>query len=228
MNFLLAGEGSSDLGSLDTDGSLKKGPMAFVVDALCQSERHVSPNYVGLLSHTKLSRLAAKVGRGGPERPVRESALVYDQAVALAREAKSRSGCCGSIFFQDCDREAWGKLYEAMRQGFKAGGMEHAGVPMIPKPKSEAWFLAYYQKNETGQRAYNNSRRFEEMSGNDASPKSVKKKLAKMLECAVREIYDKITEDEIRAIKWTRVDMPSFKQFKEDLFAAVDASAVTP
>ena len=223
MDFLLAGEGPSDLGSLDDVGVLKKGPMAFMVDKLCAENTLPTPNYRHLLSHNQLSKLAAKSSRGGPERPARsEGAKFYDQAAALARETKNESGVCGAIYFQDSDRYDWNLLCRAITLGFKSvediseEGMENRCVAMLPRPKSEAWLLAYYQKNEQGQQAYNHAERFEGMSGNDSSPNSVKQKLAEMLECTVKEIYHHIDETTIQEIDWYRVDMPSFNQFKTD------------
>ena len=232
MDFLLSGEGPSDLGSEEIDGSLKKGPMTYVVDTLCAQNNKPVPNYVGWLSHAKLSKLAAKITRGAPERPDKKGgAAIYDQARALAMQAKEKGENCGAVFFCDCDRNArersqakWDTLYKAMKMGFTDETMGHLGIPMIPNPRSEAWFLAYYQKNEPGQQAYNHSERFEEMSGNDSSPKSVKKRLASLLGCAENEIYDRITEEAIHAIDWNRVNMKSFNQFKMDLFVVLENS----
>jgi hypothetical protein len=222
MEFLLAGEGPSDLGALNPDGSIKKGPMACVIDALCRQNSLPIPTYAGWMNHNQLSKLAAAFSRGGPERPVRkDGAKFYDQAAALAHEAKKQD-ICGAIYFQDCDRtsrepsaKTWETLHNAVTLGFQKENFTE-GVPMIPNPRSEVWFLAYYQKHESEQQAYNHAERFEDMSGNDSSPKSVKKTLAKLLKCGVDEIYDHITEPTIHTIDWSKVDMPSFNRFKKN------------
>ena len=38
MNFLLAGEGSSDLGALSFDGTLKKGAMTLLIDTIAEKK----------------------------------------------------------------------------------------------------------------------------------------------------------------------------------------------
>jgi len=227
MDFLLAGEGPSDLGSVDDNGVLKKGAMAFVIDAFCEQNSLPAPQYLGLLRHARLSKLAAKPSRGGPERPAKKNgAAFYDQAAALAKKAKDDA--CGAVYFQDSDREDWNGLYKAVTLGFKSQDMGERCVAMLPNPKSEAWLLAYFQNNESSQQAYNHAERFEEMSGNDSSPKSLKKKLAELLDCEVNEIYNHITEEVIHDIEWNRVDMPSFNQFKTDFRAVVQKLSHSP
>ena len=63
-----------------------------------------------------------------------------------------------------------------MQSGFESSGNTYC-VPMVPRPKSEAWLLGYYQKNLPGQFAYNHCERFENMPGNDGSPNAVKELL---------------------------------------------------
>ena len=76
--------------------------------------------------------------------------------------------------------------------------------------------MAYYQKNLPNHQAYNNCSRFEEASGNDASPNSLKKQLQTALNTS-GDVYDLISEDEIHAVDWEKVDMPSFAYFQNCL-----------
>lgn len=87
---------------------------------------------------------------------------------------------------------------------------------MVPRPKSEAWLLGYYQKGLPRQNAYNHCERFEEMPGNDASPKSLKNLLQKALGTEGNP-YNLITEKELHSVKWEKIDMPSFNLFRKRL-----------
>ena len=222
MNFLLAGEGPSDLGSRDGYGNFKAGPMTWVIEALCKQNSFSVPYNYRLLTRKQLSKLASKISKGRAQRPEKKYAAFYDQAMALALETKKSNDTHGAVYFQDSDREDWEPLLKAVKKGFEKEQMDNRCVAMIPKPKSEAWLLAYFQKEENGQQAYNHAERFEDMSGNDSSPKSVKKKLAELLQCEISEIYERITEGGIKEIDWNRVDMPSFNQFKTDFLAVVE------
>ena len=80
------------------------------------------------------------------------------------------------------------------------------GVPMIPMPRSEAWLLCHYREPR-----YRNGPAYERLPGNDSSPKSAKKLLARCLGCRVNEIYCHVDGEEI---DWMRVDAPSFDFFR--------------
>ena len=45
MNFLLAGEGNSDLGALAYDGSIKKGAMTYIIDTIVENNYGETPEY---------------------------------------------------------------------------------------------------------------------------------------------------------------------------------------
>ena len=98
---------------------------------------------------------------------------------------------------------------------------------MVPRPKSEAWLLGYYQKNLPRQNAYNHCERFEDLPGNDGSPNSAKELLKKTLN-TTGDVYDLIDKEEIEAIDWEQIDMPSLNLFRkrlENVLAAMTGSS---
>jgi hypothetical protein len=136
---------------------------------------------------------------------------------ALAQKAKQKSAeenCpVGAVLFHDSDgtrsttNRLWQSKVQSVQQGFAEAEYEF-GVPMIPNPKSEAWLLCRHQANP-----YTNCARFEDCSGNDNSPRSLKTMLAEALNCNEAETYSNI---DISAIDWDKVcSMPSFNYFKK-------------
>jgi hypothetical protein len=97
-----------------------------------------------------------------------------------------------------------------MLDGFEVEGIT-TGVPMLPKPKSEAWILCALRNN------YQHCAKLEDESGNDASPNALKKQLDNHLgEPGSRELLnDKVDDGAIELDKIT--DMPSLTAFKNRL-----------
>ncbi len=222
MRFILAGEGPSDLGAKDDVGGFIKGAMTHIVDAIARKGYERFPEY-HFLDETDVRKLKKKnpriiSARGGGTKPYRE---IYLSAFCLGEEAKHKGESWGVIFFTDTDgtrsapRDLWEKKVRAMQQGFDSSPNPY-GVPMVPRPKSEAWLLGYYQKGLPRQNAYNHCERFEEMPGNDASPKSLKNLLQKALGTEGNP-YNLITEKELHSVKWEKIDMPSFNLFRKRL-----------
>ena len=224
MNFLLAGEGSSDLGTLSFDGTLKKGAMTLLIDTIAEKNYGITPDYQ-LVTESQLSRLKKQdkrniMGRGKEYKPFEE---VFLSAQYLGRYAKTvfQDDDSGVIFFKDSDgtnaapRNLWENIVKAMQAGFEISGNRN-GVAMVPRPKSEAWLLGYYQKNLPGQHEYNHCEQFEKLPGNDGSPNSAKELLKKALN-TTGDVYDLIVKEEIEAIQWEQIDMPSFNLFRKRL-----------
>ncbi len=97
-----------------------------------------------------------------------------------------------------------------MIQGFSDEGFEQ-GVPMIPKPKSEAWIICSVKNNP-----YQGCRTLEDRSGNDKSPNSLKGELAEILDGlpSREQLCEMVSNGTIDS---NRIDMPSFLAFKEAL-----------
>ena len=156
----------------------------------------------------------------GKKRPV-ETAYFFKNARGLARLAKDRSArdrCpVGAVLFRDSDgtvssqRSLWRDKVASMEAGFTAEDFD-LGVPMVPKPKSEAWLLCAVQAGQ-----YQHCTRFEALSGNDASPNSAKLALQKALAARRRshaDVGDMVVNGEIDP---RRIRMPSFDYFRERL-----------
>ena len=91
------------------------------------------------------------------------------------------------------------------------------GVPMLPKPKSEAWLLCAVAN------AYQHCQKLEALPGNDDSPHSAKMQLQAALG------GDASTEAQLNWLaehgfdhQAVAADMPSYQQFKASLAAAID------
>ena len=220
MKLLLLGEGASDLGAPDEADlvGFRKGAMTCVLDALLG--RHGLDGEYKLLTRGDVSQGIKSSKRSISSRPKevdKELCTIYKSAFFMGQKV----GVCGqdgAVYFHDADRTCStpsGKAQRveaAINVGFAAADCA-TGVPMVPNPRSEAWLLAYFQKNLPRQTMYNRAERFEELPGNDKSPHSAKKLLAKALGCAESDIYG-IVMEQIDEIDWTRVSMPSFDRFK--------------
>lgn len=95
-----------------------------------------------------------------------------------------------------------------MLAGFEVEGVLN-GIPMIPKPKSEAWILCALRDN------YQNCERLEDQSGNDSSPNSLKDQLERHLGEAATRMFlnEKVDRGQLDITRI--VDMPSLDVFKD-------------
>jgi hypothetical protein len=107
-----------------------------------------------------------------------ETGLYFSNAQQLGLMAKQMAADCAgpvmAVLFRDADgtRSAPGQMWQAkwdsMVKGFSSIEFDF-GVPMLPKPKSEAWLLC---AGQTGRHSY---AALENISGNDSAPNSAKK-----------------------------------------------------
>lgn len=220
MLIVLSGEGKSDLGYTAYNGDFIKGPMGYAIEYFFpKAGQHPQYHYISETELTKICKGNKRLHlgeRGATEKPYKG---IYNLAMHLSSYASNKfkeKHCV--VLFRDADgtnsvpRDNWEQKVNAVLAGFDTVNKAN-GVPMIPRPKSEAWLLAYYQENLPNQKAYNKSGRFEDYSGNDASKNSLKKLLQKAFK-GVKNPYDQINGQEI---DWDRIDMPSFNRFKERL-----------
>lgn len=224
MKFILSGEGPSDLGINEPNGDFRKGAMTFLINAIAKKVGCSNLSFKLIMEKELKSLKKADrrntMGRGIEYKPHESE---YLSALYLGRYALEDGANkeIGVIFFKDTDgtnsapRNRWEMIVKAMQGGFKFSGNPFC-VPMVPRPKSEAWLLGYYQGNLDNQQAYNHCERFEEMPGNDNSPNSLKKLLQKAVSPEGNP-YDVITEEDIAEIDWSRVDMPSLNLFRKRL-----------
>lgn len=191
MKLLISGEGPSDLGACNNaqgqcgDGDFNRGPMAVWLVRLWESLLNYklldTPGAVVYVSE----RTLAQKGKHAPQRMKRqrgkkqeaETGLFFSNAQHLGLMAQQLAADCKTpvmaVLFRDADgtRSAPGKIWQtkwkSIVDGFASVAFEF-GVPMLPKPKSEAWLLC------AGQVGQHSHAHLEDISGNDNAPNSAK------------------------------------------------------
>jgi hypothetical protein len=152
-----------------------------------------------------------------------ETAFFFKNARALARLAiekskSSRETPIGAVLFRDADgtrsteRGLFETKWKSIEDGFNAENFD-TGIPMVPKPKSEAWILCALKSHQ-----YQSCAPLEDsLSGNDTCPNPAKEQLEVIL-CSqgktVNDLPDMVKDGTISP---TRIDMPSFNQFRKRL-----------
>ncbi len=107
-------------------------------------------------------------------------------------------------------------LVDAINAGFRAAEFSECGVPVVPKPTSEAWFLCAIKKDP-----YQHCEDFEtQLSGNVRSPERSPKIC--LAEALGDPDYGREKLCEIaRSIEIERLDMPSFNDLRTDMKRAI-------
>ena len=237
MRLVLSGEGPTDLGrERPAAGGIEfvPGPMAWVVDKLLE---RFHTRYSMLDAHQAGGDCVAYVHEtalaafGKPGSPLfpgvkfgRGTAYFTRNAQALGLFAKQASTQEAqpvlAVLFRDGDgvkaspAGEWQEKVDSMHRGFALVECD-TGVPMVPRPKSEAWLMCALRPP-----GYVNCSPIEDASGNDASPNSLKKQLA-----ALHGGEDPTAEEKAEwvmtgAVDPLRIDMPSFNAFKQALHTA--------
>lgn len=239
MLLLLSGEGPGDIGSnvLSVDpvegGVFKAGPMARIIDRLVDTKWGCSPidcNKVKFVDEGQLSRIGKQLqakkslSMPGVRRP-KETQYFERGARALAiaahRLTEEIDDSVIAVLFRDSDgthsseRGLWKNKRDSMIRGFEKEKFTN-GVPMVPKPKSEAWLLCSAKLNP-----YQHCAKLENEPGNDRSPNSLKKQLDDAVgeHLGATEWADKVQNGDVDL---TRINMPSFNDFKQRLFDVLD------
>ncbi|MEJ5861649.1 hypothetical protein [Pseudomonas farsensis] len=237
MIVVCSGEGVSDLGACSNqlgvcqDASYKLGPLAIVVDSIIEevlaySPKETHPSAYRYYSETYLEvRLVQrkKERRGfvlaGRKHGI-ETGLFYSNAWMLGEIAKelevAEDDSAIAVLFRDTDggnsatRDLWLSKHKSMCEGFKRAEFTR-GVPMVPRPKSEAWFLCAAKENP-----YQHCAVLEELSGNDKSPKAVKDQLEDVLgyKATAGNLLDWLENNPLRNAELAS-QMPSFSAFRE-------------
>ncbi len=240
MYFLLSGEGPTDMGvgtgaAVICEGDdYQCGPMAILVDQIVESKHNYSLLEAKCCGFVSEDRIAARAGQlkwakkktpdlPGPRR-AKETGYFFKNARVLARIAREKQANLGdqvvAILFRDCDgttsagRGLWDDKHNAMLDGFQEEGFAR-GVPMLPKPKSEAWIIA----GRTGSPNHR-GKCLEDWSGNDKSPNSLKGELKKLLgEYPSAETQREMVRD--RRVDYEKIVLPSFMAFKKRLIEVI-------
>lgn len=239
MRLLLSGEGPTDLGVCGNaqgrcDGNdFKHGAMTKLIIQLLEPLLGYSladfPDSFAYVSETALcAETKATPRRLQPVRGKKKGAEMgyfYANAMTLGRMAINMANEVGeavvAVFFRDTDGTRsshaglWADKWQSVCEGFKAAEFEH-GVPMLPKPKSEAWLLCVAGANPGGSCAH-----LEDLSGNDASPHSAKSQLDAALghHHSGDELADWLVNQPVDAVRLET--MPSFQAFHQALTDAV-------
>jgi len=155
----------------------------------------------------------------------KETQYFERNARALARAAhalaQEKNDSVVAVLFRDADgthsssRGLWENKRDSIVRGFDREGFS-TGVPMVPKPKSEAWLLCAVKQN-----SYQHCENLENESGNDNAANTLKKQLDEAVgkHLGVEAWVEKVNGGEIDLGK---IDMPSFNDFKQRLFNVLD------
>jgi hypothetical protein len=185
-----------------------------ILDGACGfvSEGSVAHRAEELKAVKKKLRLPGK-------KQAKETRYFFNNARILARFAKEKAAALDdevvAVLFRDSDgtasagRGEWHDKRESMLDGFEEEGCDK-GVPMIPKPKSEAWLICAWKNHP-----YQGCEALEGRSGNDTSPNNLKDELDELLD-------EEVTADSLRekvgeSFDIDRIKMPSFKAFRDRL-----------
>jgi len=233
MFFLLSGEGITDMGSGKAATTICEGddffagPMAVVVAKIVEAQHNYSllDGACGFISEGGVAHRASELKAAKKQlrlpgkKQAKETRYFFNNARILARFAKEKATALDdevvAVLFRDSDgtasagRGEWDDKRESMLDGFDEEGFDK-GVPMIPKPKSEAWLICAWKKHP-----YRGCEALEERSGNDNSPNNLKDELEELLD-------EEVTPDSLRekvgeSFDIDRIKMPSFKAFRERL-----------
>ncbi len=243
MHLLLSGEGKGDIGEctneqgICTSPEYSPGAMAWFVDKLVEhylgyDYSHIDYNGVTFVSEKYLADNKLPVKRKamalkGKKKPA-ETQYYYQNARALSAKAKTLSEELEdkviAVLFRDGDGTAsagrghWQDKVNSMIKGFADEDYEELGVPMMPKPKSEAWLLCALKENP-----YQHCSILENASGNDDSQNPLKDQLDEVLggDSNTQRHVDLINDGTIDVM---RIDMPSLDIFKVKLESAVAAA----
>lgn len=240
MIVVLSGEGPTDLGQCSNaqdfcgDGDFQIGPLAVLLDQMLMSRLNYSlrsiPGGYRYVSEGALVERArarknssSKFSLVGKKRD-RETGYFYINAWMLADIALQVEIECNdkvvAVLFRDCDGTRsscaglWASKWESMENGFCRASFSK-GVPMLPKPKSEAWLLC------AAQPLVQDCSGLEDISGNDASPNSAKSQLDGVFgkHKSGDELCGWLEENPVGENKLS--SMPSFAAFKEKLEMAI-------
>lgn len=234
MKFLLSGEGPTDIGLRDYDGSFAHGPMTLFIDRLVEpilgySARQIEAESGDILEFcsrqelmdrgkTKVVKFAGKkYGKG------RVYLTANAQALGSLAVQRSQSERCPyvAILFRDGDgtrsRDEWESKQASIERGFALEGFGH-GVPMVPRPKVEAWLLQAHTDHDTPHVTY------EAVTGSRSSACDVKQKLAELVGNSSREHLVGLIEDGIIDPFAISDACTSFRAFKDVLEEKVQAA----
>ena len=222
IRFLISGEGGSDVG-VSTDAP---GPLVSAIRYVVEVQAGEELDYEIVSRKDLQEKARPEYGDARKEMRLRGARQDNGKAVYLRAKAKALALLAGeefergAILFSDCDythgeissytsKRFYLDLVEAMETGFRDANEFRYGVPMVPRPRSESWFLCHYQE-----RPY--SKTYEDLPANDSSDRDGKDLLAQFFQCKseVSEIYSHINPEDV---EWGRIQSASFCFFAKRL-----------
>ncbi|MEI6421813.1 MAG: hypothetical protein WCP55_06310 [Lentisphaerota bacterium] len=223
LDIIVSKEGSSDMGNNsvwdEKSGSFiqKKGSMLILLEMMIES--HSSSCKATIVERNELSRYYKTVKRFNLKLPGSKfgrAAGHINQAASLGFMAIEKRSHI-AVYFHDCDYTRSAPSYilqqfiDAVEAGFKESAYK-AGVPMIPKPCSEAWLLALSENSSKGSNYYEN------LPGNLSAKRDHAKDL---LENAGYNNEEKRCLLVEKSYSKNKLDTYSFNNFKNKLDAVV-------
>lgn len=188
MKIIVHGEGATDMGVHPPNGEFAPGPMLHILSRAINQIKPdlaftLSPESVCIKSKSQMKedsnrlypRKAMFIKQSSPESLKKGNPDHRKLSSVLGKLAIE--GCFNlAVFFRDCDGtrssaiNRWEVICQSIMTGFNATGYKY-GVPMCPKPTSEAWLLALHPQNTIS------AAKIEALSGNLESVNHPKKKL---------------------------------------------------
>ena len=239
MYFLFSGEGETDLGvglhkGLCEGDAYLYGPLTLLTDRIVAEHRGyfyslIESQYFGFISKTDLIR------RFDQMKPLKKfkiprGEIKYEQGTKYFRNnaralatiakdiAKEKDDEVVAVLFRDSDgknsseQAEWEKKRDSMLNGFLDEDFKR-GVPMIPKPVSEAWMLCGLYKQRDPQR---NCSELESKSFGTGSQHQLKDKLEE--ELGEKPNHELLCEKvKSREINFDLADLESYTKFRERL-----------
>jgi hypothetical protein len=219
------------------------GPMAVVVDQIVESHQkhqysplasqccgYVSEHRLAARAEVELKPVKKSLRLPGVKQP-KETRYFFNHARILARIARDKATQLNdnvvAVLFHDSDgtasagRGLWVDIFNSIDHGFGEEGVGEdrvpmvAGVPMVAKPKSEAWLISGITGNSDHE-----GTPLEEWPGSDHAPRSLKDALADLIdEQPSRELLSEMVQD--RRIDVGKIDLPKFTAFRIRLEAVL-------
>ncbi len=210
MKIAVVGEGNSDIGKRDyVNSSFIPGPMYSIIKKVIESKKDTqidvifyTRNDLGRIRKDKKSKKSMTINSKIKKKGIID---LTEAAKTLGEEAKNND-CDVAILFHDADGTnrtpscALDKIIESVMNGFSLAEFSK-GVPMIPKPIGEVWFLC-------AAKGYKSCESLESLNGNDKSGSCPKKLLS---------AYTSDLDNFAQQVDIHKINMPSFMRFKERL-----------
>lgn len=244
MKLLISGEDPSDLGACNNaqsqcfDGDFNRGPMVVWLARLWENLLSYNlldtPEAVVYVSEKALAQKA----KTSPQRMKRQRGKKQEAETSLFFSNAHHLGCMAqqlsasnetpvmAVLFRDADStrsapgQMWQTKWNSIIDGFASVAFDF-GVPMLPKPKSEAWLLC------AGQKGAHSHARLEAIPGNDDAPNSAKDQWD-VLMGSPQTAADEAEWCVDHPDDWQKLlTMPSFKAFY-DRFHQVATSILHP